>query len=545
MIKNRIVECKTINSKIDLYYKNILNKSQRIFTALDRDEHSPTYGSFDRDYWHYKIRDFSSMVLHQASLTLNSLYSWNYKENIFFQKDILKEWIEGSIEHWCKQQLGNGSFNEYYPNEEGYPPTAFSLYATVLLVLDKGCDDKNVLHQIEKSCNWLLIKPEIEASNQEAVGICSVYLASKITGVNVDTERLEGRFSRFFDTQKEEGWFPEYNGPDIGYLSVTIDALWDYYRYSQDERALLSIRNAADFIELFFTDNGNIPVMINSRNTDYVVPYGIFNLARIDENYLSLFYKLLKKMTDPFNFLETTDDRYLCHYVYTSSVRAINVLQHLKDFQQIKVKKFPDKFFKDSGIVIKNTSNCTVYINMKKGGIVYIYNEEGLFYTNHGFRYIDGKVVGVSHWLTEKNEIKIDVGLDEVQIMIKGDFVSRSWLVPTPFKHTVLRLVSFSIGRRIIPILKRIFIFGDKNIKIYYERKLMVSMKKTSIEDNITSNSQKLNMNNIKLSKGYSLRHVSSAARFTPDELLLNDKNSTTISETKKETLVSKVDIQC
>ena len=47
----------TLNNKIDLYCTNILTKSQRIFTALDRDPNSPTFGCFDRDFWHYKIRD--------------------------------------------------------------------------------------------------------------------------------------------------------------------------------------------------------------------------------------------------------------------------------------------------------------------------------------------------------------------------------------------------------------------------------------------------------------------------------------------------------
>ena len=30
----------------------------KILTLQDRNPHSPTYGCFDRNYWHYKIIDF-------------------------------------------------------------------------------------------------------------------------------------------------------------------------------------------------------------------------------------------------------------------------------------------------------------------------------------------------------------------------------------------------------------------------------------------------------------------------------------------------------
>ena len=35
----------------------------RILTQMDRDPQSPTFGCFDRNYWHYKIRDYPSSIL--------------------------------------------------------------------------------------------------------------------------------------------------------------------------------------------------------------------------------------------------------------------------------------------------------------------------------------------------------------------------------------------------------------------------------------------------------------------------------------------------
>ena len=540
-MKKTIINKETLSNKIDLYYSNILNKSQRIFTALDRDPHSPTYGCFDRDYWHYKIRDFSSMILHQASLTTDFLYKWEYDKNIYYKKDVLQNWVNGSIIHWNQEQLKNGSFNEYYPYEEGYPPTAFSLYATSLLLLEKGYSNKDSLNYIEKASNWILENSEKEASNQEAIGISAVYLSSLLDGVKVNKVKLEKRLSEFFESQNEEGWFPEYHGPDIGYLSVTIDALWDYYQYSRDNRALNAMKKAADFIELFFTDCGNLPVMINSRNTDYVVPYGIFNLANLDSNYQSLFYKVLKKITDPFNYLETTDDRYLCHYVYTSSIRAIQALDSLNNIDSISLNELENKTLSSSGIIINKTNQYTTYINTKKGGIIYIYDEENIIYTNHGFRYVDDKIIGVTHWLTENNKIDIKSVNSETNILIKGSFIYRKWLVPTPFKHIILRAITFTLGKKIIPLLKSIFIFGDKKLDINFHRQIVISKNNIDILDKVESNN--FDISKVIESPYYSLRHVSSAVRFAPDELLWKENKFKDVINIQDNKLISNISI--
>ena len=43
-----------------------------------------------------------------------------------------------------------------------------------------------------------------------------------LTGLNKKLERI-------LQLQSEEGWFPEYGGADIGYLSVSLDMLAEYY----------------------------------------------------------------------------------------------------------------------------------------------------------------------------------------------------------------------------------------------------------------------------------------------------------------------------
>ena len=43
----------------------------RILTQVCRDPTSPLFGCADRNWWHYKIRDFPSIILQQAGYALH------------------------------------------------------------------------------------------------------------------------------------------------------------------------------------------------------------------------------------------------------------------------------------------------------------------------------------------------------------------------------------------------------------------------------------------------------------------------------------------
>ena len=43
----------------------------RILTQICRDPNSSSFGCFDRNWWHYKIRDFPSVILQQAGLSIH------------------------------------------------------------------------------------------------------------------------------------------------------------------------------------------------------------------------------------------------------------------------------------------------------------------------------------------------------------------------------------------------------------------------------------------------------------------------------------------
>ena len=69
------------------YLKFILQQTPRILSQIDRDPNSPTYGCCDRNFWHYKIRDFPSAILQQSGYGLALLYQYNFPGNIYYKKE--------------------------------------------------------------------------------------------------------------------------------------------------------------------------------------------------------------------------------------------------------------------------------------------------------------------------------------------------------------------------------------------------------------------------------------------------------------------------
>lgn len=501
----------------------LMRSVPRILTQIDRDSDSPTFGCFDRDYWHYKIRDFSSIVLQQGMLVLDALHDCGHVDNPLHNHPLAKKMIDASLSFWASQQLANGSFNEYYPFEEGYPPTAFSLYGVALVFRKRGFPkpDENLQIAIQKGCDWLLDHPEKRALNQESAGLAALALSSRIPDILIDASRLEKRLSVFFNSQSPEGWFPEYGGPDLGYLSVTLDCLWDYFETTGDQRAMFAMNRAVVFMSHFIQASGSTPVMSNARNTGYIVPYGLIRLGASNPLAARIVRAVFEAVQLPSHFLSATDDRYACHYIYQSCFRG---LQHLS-LMSIEVSPLPcedkgDFFFEEAGIYCRyRPGHYSIYVAGKKGGVFYLYNSEGCAAADYGWRYrLDRGKVAVTHWQgSSAITVPAKSGTGE-NVVVEGLFTLHGWHTSTPLRHIVLRLAAFLAGNRLISLLKETMIFKALYSGVRYRRELSFGDDELVITD--TFSGSRLGGVMAEPAPHYSMRHVASAGSFTQEELL-------------------------
>jgi hypothetical protein len=257
---------------MEVYRKIVLNQMPRILGLGDRNSSSKTFGCFDRYYWHYKLSDFANARFQEASLLLALLYKNKFNGNLYYEKKKVLEWSKSAVHFWLNIQHKDGSFDEGYPYERSFCGTALSSYAISesILLLGLRMDNK----KIEKTGNWLSKNKNVEVSNQMAGAAVALYNAYLITKNRRYVAAAEDKIQILLKKQTEEGFFPEYGGCDIGYLSICISHLANYFKKTQDKSLVTPLKKAVRFVEKRVRDDGSYDYKNMSRKTQYIYPYG-------------------------------------------------------------------------------------------------------------------------------------------------------------------------------------------------------------------------------------------------------------------------------
>ena len=489
----------------------------RVLTQMDRDPDSPTFGCFDRNYWHYKIRDFPSTILQQGAFTLEAIRIGAVES--VRPTAMIDRWCVGAVNALGRQVDGQGRVDEYYPFEAGYPPAAFGLYAAARLMFEWQTSAPELLALVDvaplrRLAQHLAQRVEQGATNQQAAGLAGLALAVKVGLVPELTTRVEALASLIFEAQHPEGWFNEYGGPDFGYLTVTLDALVDYYDATSDRRAMAAIDQAIRFLAQMVGTDGCLPSTLNSRNTDYVVPYGLVRAAAWNTTAAWLVAELFGKMADPTHFFWSTDDRYHCHYIFASIVRSLPHLDAMQPAQAPLVET--STWLEGCGFWIYRPPEqpWTAYVAAKKGGLVRIHQQDNQpTVLDHGWRITQGSQIWTTNWWSA--EWHVEKQTDRVQI--SGRCQNTKFHTVNPFKHFVLRVLAFSLRQAVIPLLKRGMIFRPSSSDgPHFKRQIDIGEWGVRLEDHINA----CKGAEARISVRQNLRHVASADSFNREELL-------------------------
>lgn len=500
-----------------IQFTNLLNRVYpRVLTQLNRDPHSSTYGSFDRNWWHYKIRDFSSIILQQVGYFLSEL---GKLDGFKTQKDYFNELAQASVPFWAQRSQQKGAFEEYYPYENGYPPLAFSSLSAAKIIYEQNTKNPLLHKALKTAAHKLLKRFESRAANQQIAGLAALSVIKKVNPELVPNDKFEQIVQKTLNLQDEEGWYMEYDGPDLGYLSVSLDCLWDLYDFTEDKRFLDSAEKAFHFIaDLVIEFDGNIG-MHNSRNTDYIVPYGISRFLNVsDKNLQSKALTILKilygNLEDSRHFFNAVDDRYWSHYIGHSIARAQYIMSQVKlSSLSTERPKTGNLFFNNAGYQLFSTNYFSVIISGKKGGVFSI-KKDGNYYSDFGHILFAGKQQFVNHWWDEQTQVEVQ----QNKIVIKGHLVGHKDNNSSPIKHMALRILSYTFGHHIISLLKNQLIFKNKKSNYYFERNLTFTTEKLIVEDQLHNIEESFL---VQRAPRFSKRHVASADSYHMEDQTL------------------------
>ncbi len=338
-----------------------LTQIPRLLSQLNRNPGSKTYGSFDRAYWHYRTNDISCARYQEATYTLALLYCHDFEGNVYYKEPRILEWIRASLRFTVRLQKPNGSFDEWYVHEGSFVATAFvtSALAQTILLLREHTESlpeaEQILVLLDRASTFLISTKEDTVLNQVSGAICGVALTGKLLNNKIFVSQAEKMLCEFLLLQHEEGWWSEYGGPDIGYLSLTVSYLNKYQNLKPSEVVSCAIQKAKHFIELFIHPDMTAGGEYMSRNTEYLIPsHALPYLGALRPSHL--------------------DDRYLCYILYNWIETGVCIEP------KIVPQHTGITFFSGSGLLRVTDDNTFFVANGMKGGAFRLYHDGKTYY---------------------------------------------------------------------------------------------------------------------------------------------------------------------
>lgn len=463
----------------DLFASAAIAQIPKILTLCDRNPHSPTYGCFDRSFWHYKIIDFPSGMAQEFVWPLALAYDTDLPDNPFYGQPAIRDIVEAGILYAARSAHPDGSCDDYFPYERASGAAAFSLLACIESYLLLGLDNFEMLKFFEKRADWLANHHESgKLTNHQALIVLCLELLSGLLKTSKWKRAKAIRLERVFDWQSPEGWFQEYEGCDPGYHTLTISCLAIIYQLKPDVRLKEALTKAVELAANFMHPDGSYGGEYGSRNTYNFFPHGFEIVGRWLPDALRIndyFLQALANGRAP----SYSDDRIIGHHTW-------NYLLAWRDFvpDRLTIVARPTGrlWLQEAQIVIDrrqdteglNRVSVELYVALNKGGVFKVFRDRQLVASDTQFSLLvrQGKKVknAVGHLI---GPYQVQVADDE--IIIQGQLGWAKHQQMTPAKLILLRLVMLTGGRffpnAIRKLLQKMLITGKQDTPYRFMRK--------------------------------------------------------------------------
>lgn len=462
-----------------------LSKTINLFN-LDR--FSKTHGYADREYWGWKIKDFSNGTMQGAIHAL----AIAYKLNLFSDTALFFEIVNASFLGLRKIKSPKGSLSEAFPNEHSFCVTAiaaFDLLSAINLIQDELPAEKKekYLSIIEGLISFISQYDEKHAiiSNHIATGVAAIVLWNKLTG-NHNT-RYKDLLEIIYTNQSSEGWYKEYEGADPGYQTLCTYYLAEAYLVLKDEKLLNSLKSSIGYLSYFMHPDGSIGGLYGSRNTEVFYPGGF--LALMDEipACRAIITQFLKGCESGVHIQPENID--IGNYVplLNSYAYAARFEKYFaQDPEPLPCDTVFELKFPLAGIFIKSTSEYYCIINYKKGGTVKLFDK-----LRNTLDCEDGGLFGQTKSIMFSSQF-YDDSIDFKNSIINTSFYKINNSYPGPLDFIILRFLTLTLFKNIaLGILFKKFIvkmlMTNKNrLNGSATRKFTFFSDKIRVEEKIT-----------------------------------------------------------
>ena len=404
---------------------------------MDRDPASPTFGCFDREYWHYRTADFPCGMSQEFVLPLALAWSLDLPDNPYRGQKAVRDWIDAGIRFAARSAHSDGSSDDYYPFERATGASAFSLLAMLdsCSLIGLG-EDAEIDAFFKRRAEWLAAHQETgKLSNHEALIVACLVRMSERYGISYE-EQIRNRLDRLLSWQSEEGWFDEYGGADPGYLSLTIGLLADIDRRRPDLPLREPITRAVRFLAAFVHPDGSVGGEYCSRGTVNFFPHGFEIAGKWLPEALAINDRALGPLVEG-TAPCFSDNRIVGHHMWSRLIAwaewnkrrpgPVELLQSSGDFPRAHLRIAVNQDFR-------------LYAGLTRGAFK-LFHGETLLKSDTGptLRLRDGRVA-VIHG-------EADAGSSAETFTVAGSMTWAKTERMTPLRSIVLRSIMLTVGR--------------------------------------------------------------------------------------------------
>jgi hypothetical protein len=350
-----------------LYLTAALADVPRLLGAIDRNPYRDTYGSFDRQFWHYRTSAFPSEMYQEGVLPLAMAYSLPLPGNRWHRQPRVRELAIATLRFSARSCHADGSCDDYYPFERALGAAVFSLAAAARAYELLELDDAQIVRWFRLRCDWIMSHDESgRLANHHALAALGLLRVARLLGDRRYREAADDRLLRVLGWQNAEGWFEEYGGADPGYQTVTIDCLAKYRQVAADVRLDEPLRRAVDFARHFLQPDGSYGGVCGSRGTHHFYPHGMELLAAEDPNAADMADGFLQSLAAGTRAY-FSDDRLVAHY-------TANFLEAYLDWSPNRPPPLPANedaaaWFPQAGLLVRQIGHARTTVSTSRGGV--------------------------------------------------------------------------------------------------------------------------------------------------------------------------------
>ena len=457
-----------------VFLNRALGEIPKILTLLDRNPHSPTYGCFDRNFWHYKIIDFPSGMSQEFLWPLALAWDTEHPGNSYYRSEPVREWVIAGMRYAARSSHRDGSCDDYYLYEKAGGAAAFSLLAFLESYRLLDLEDAGLEEFFARRADWLAGHMESGrlANHQALIALC-LQKAGDLLGTDRWEKEKNNRIKTVLSWQNREGWFQEYEGCDPGYHTLTITCLaW----LLESSPGYLDLRQALEkAVELaleFVHPDGTFGGEYGSRNTNNYFACG-FEIAGAwkpealwaNDRYAEA---VERGLTPCFS-----DDHIIGHHAWSD---FLTFRKWVKSRPAVPPARKAGVWLEQAGILIDRNRDTELYAALNKGGVFKLFSEGRMVCADSNFSVITksgGREKTASAHLVDR----YDISIEEDVVEISGRLGWAGHTQMNTLNLLVLRLVMMSVGRfspnLVRKLLQRLLITGKKRSGIRFTRRFV------------------------------------------------------------------------